>query len=370
MIDDPIQIVTGGDLRFLSGVQVTLSSALIGIPEERSVVVHILDGGLGNDARNNLQELARRCHRHVQVVFRSVPKSSLKAFVPGPGNSRMYYARIGMASLLTDVQRVIYIDSDTLILGDLSDLWEIDCNNSIAMACEDRKVRRLAEDSPWLLTPEEEKLPYFNSGVMSVNLEQWRTEDIEQQCLNLIAKPAGPYTWWDQTILNHLLRGRVGFLPQAWNWQSEEFPAMDNPSPCVLHYTTGLKPWLYWSGAFRFEAWRSCYQACVGSPALLFLKNGSWKGLINGFFDSLLDNFLSIRSLYLRYLNLSLKLSENKQKTALLDQKINFLKSPRTSRNRSREKQLLTEYRKRLTQRLGSVRADNAFRPSSTESRR
>ena len=50
----PIHLVTGGDLRFLPGIQVTLASALIWIPEDRAIVFHILDGGLGEEARQGL----------------------------------------------------------------------------------------------------------------------------------------------------------------------------------------------------------------------------------------------------------------------------------------------------------------------------
>jgi lipopolysaccharide biosynthesis glycosyltransferase len=353
MIDDPIHIVTGGDLRFLSGVQVTLSSALIGIPEEKSVVVHILDGGLGNDARNNLQELAQRCHRHVEIVFHAVPKSSLEAFVPGPGNSRMYYARIGMASLMNDAKRVLYLDSDVLVLGDLSQLWGTDSKGTIVMACRDRKVSGLCEDSPWPLLPEEANLPYFNSGVMLVDLNQWRSEQIEKQCLDLITKPSGLYRWWDQTILNHLLRGRIQFLTQEWNWQSEEI-SESGGMPYIMHYTTGMKPWVYWGGTFRFKVWRKCYQLCIGSPMRLFLKNGSWQGLIHGIFDELLDNSQIIRSLYLVHLKLLLKVSLSPAKVDEVNRKIQFLSSPRKPRDQKYEKQLLKKFQQKAQLRMQS----------------
>ena len=352
MNHSPIHLVTGGDLRFLPGIQITSASALIGMPEDRFVDFHILDGGLGEEAQSGLRKLAERCHSGVRLICHAVPEASLEAFVPGPGNSRMYYARIGMASVLADVERVIYLDSDTLVLGDLSQLWETNRNDSIAMVCRDRKVLQLSEDSPWPLTPTEANLPYFNSGVMLVDLEKWRAEDIEQRSLDLISKPSGPYRWWDQTILNHVLRGKIGFLPQEWNWQSEEVPPMDEPALRVLHYTTGLKPWIYWGSAFRFQAWRAYHKACVGSPTRLFLKNGSWRGLINGLFDGILDSSLLVRGLYLADLKLSLKLSGNNERSALLDQKIRFLAAPRKSRDPLREKQLLKEFQRRLAARV------------------
>lgn len=353
MIPLPIHLVTGGDLRFLPGIQVTVASALIWMPEDRAIVFHILDGGLGEEARQGLQGLVQRCHSSAELIFHTVPEASLDAFVPGPGNSRMYYARIQMASLLADVARVIYLDSDLLLMGDLCELWKSDPDDSVAMACRDRKVLRLSEDAPWPLAPEEEGLTYFNSGVMLVDLDKWRAENVEQKCLDLISKPCGPYRWWDQTILNHVIRGKVGFLPPQWNWQSGEVPAPGEATPRILHYTTGLKPWLYWGCSFRFQAWRQCYRAVAGSPVRLLHENGSWRGLINGLFDALLDRSHLARCLYLAHLKLALKLSEKNERTALIEQKIHFLTSPRKSRNHSREKQMLKELQERLSARVG-----------------
>ena len=353
MQQTPIQLVTGGDLRFLSGIQVTLASALIGIPESCEVVFHILDGGLQAEDRRDLQVLARNCHQGAELVFHTVPVSSLEAFVPGPGNSRMYYARIGMASLMTHVGRVIYLDSDTLVMGDLSILWETESEGAIVMACRDRKVSKLSEDSPWPLATEEANLPYFNSGVMLVDLNQWRAAGIEQHCLDLINKPAGPYRWWDQTILNYLLRGQIGFLPQEWNWQSGDHPKLGE-SPKVIHYTTGMKPWLYWGGAFRFKVWRKCYQLCIGSPLGLFLKNDSWQGLIHGIFDELLDHSEIIRSLYLGHLKLMLKVSRSPAKVDQFDRKIQFLSSSRKPRDQKNEEQLLKEFQQKVQLRMQS----------------
>lgn len=242
MNHDPIHLVTGGDLRFLPGIQVTVASALIEIPEDRAVVFHILDGGLGDEARQGLEGLGQRCHSGAKLIFHTVPEASLDAFVPWPGNSRMYYARIGMASLLAGVKRVIYLDSDLLMMGDLCELWESDQGDSVAMVCRDRKVLRLSQDSPWLLAPHEAGLPYFNSGVMLVDLDKWRAEQVEQKCLDLISKPCGTYRWWDQTILNYVIRGKVGFLPSQWNWQSEEVPAPGEPYPRIPSQVTKSFP--------------------------------------------------------------------------------------------------------------------------------
>jgi hypothetical protein len=116
--------------------------------------------------------------------------------------------------------------------------------------------------------------------------------------------------------------------------------------------TTGMKPWVYWGSSFRFQAWRKCYKSSDGSPLSLFLKNGSWQGLIHGLFDGLTDTYPLVRSLYLAYLQLMLKWSDRQERAVLLEQKIRFLNSPHKSRDRKHERQLLKEFNRRLAARV------------------
>lgn len=348
----PIHLVSGGDQNYLPGIKVTVASALAGIHPNRDVVFHILSGGFSEDEMSVLCRIAKRCHARSRLDFHDITCLPVNELAPGPGNSTMCYARIWMESLLPDIGKVIYLDSDTLILGDLGSVWDIPMEGMASMACPDHKVANLDGDAPLSLEHNERSLPYFNSGVLVACLSTWRILKIQSQAVDLMNNPASICRWHDQTALNYVLRGRFRVLPREWNWQSEEVPAkIENPIR-ILHYTTGSKPWLYWGNSLRFKAWRSCHKTCIGSPLLLFLRNGSWRGLVNGVFDGAVENSRLVRSLYLAHLRLSLRLNSNQKGIAHLEQKIRFLESPRKKRDLSQENHLLKEFRKRLEGRI------------------
>lgn len=194
----------------------------------------------------------------------------MAGFESGPGNSKMCYARLWMERLLPDLEYVIYLDSDVLVLGDLSQILHLSREKkSVFMACPDRKISNISEDTPLPLIDHEKALPYFNSGFFITNLAKWRGLGVLQQVSEITKKPHFQCKWHDQTLLNYVFRGQVDILSSEWNWQWEEVPTRGGSSLQMIHYTTGLKPWCYWGGSFRFKAWRDCYKAYVGSPRWL-----------------------------------------------------------------------------------------------------
>ena len=93
---------------------------------------------------------------------------------------------------------------------------------------------------------------YFNSGVILLNLERWRKEQISRKILNFIENN----DWLrfpDQDAMNYIVRGRWLELDERFNLQSCMFGSAS--SPVVIHYT-GVKPWHQnYNGRFRSEYW-------------------------------------------------------------------------------------------------------------------
>lgn len=253
-----------------------------------------------------------------------------------------------MESLLADIEKVIYSDSDILVLCDLSIIWDTPMGGFAVLACLDYKISNLGSDPPIFLSHEERSLPYFNSGVLVADLETWRKLGIQDQAIELMNNPESNCRWHDQTILNYLLRGKIKVLPDKWNWRFRNDPVTLLKSACLYHYKGTDKPWSYWSYSFRFKAWRECYKICIGLPLLFFLQNNYWRGLFNGVFNGLVENSPFVRECYLRYLRLSLRLSRQQDRRAGFQQKIFFLESPRKPRDRSLENRLLKAFRQRL----------------------
>ena len=162
------------------------------------------------------------------------------------------YYRI-MAAELIDEAKAIYLDSDMVIHGDISELWELDLGEYPLGAVEDpliRDVQRLG------LADEH---GYFNSGTLYMNLNQWRKMDLGTQVIDFARHNPGIIPYLDQCSLNAVLKGNWYRLDPKWNLQSalvdlktkelsasffsdESFKEAIQ-SPRIIHYTGVPKPW-------------------------------------------------------------------------------------------------------------------------------
>jgi lipopolysaccharide biosynthesis glycosyltransferase len=81
---------------------------------------------------------------------------------------------------------------------------------------------------------------YFNSGVMLINVGEWRRRKIPDACIALVEKHQ--FVAHDQDALNCVLRGQWRELPERWNYQLYE--RHEWPADCaLLHYSGRNKPW-------------------------------------------------------------------------------------------------------------------------------
>lgn len=135
-----------------------------------------------------------------------------------------------------DVRRILYIDIDTLVMRDLTALFDMDLGDAVA-AVRRTPMGHLAH----LGVPPES---YFNSGVMLVNLDRWRTEGFEKKTFATITAHAQHLTYWDQCALNIALAGRTIPLDATYNhiFDASE-PQTGDPLPHIIHYAGAYKPW-------------------------------------------------------------------------------------------------------------------------------
>ncbi|MBV9077397.1 MAG: glycosyltransferase family 8 protein [Methylobacteriaceae bacterium] len=166
--------------------------------------------------------------------------------------STSIYTRIILDRFIDSQQtRVLYLDADTLICADLRPLW----NEPL-----DGKVMGVVRDH-FRLDGEQigfgPDTPYFNSGVLLIDMAAWRAARCEERVLDYLARHGQSLPWMDQDALNVALRDEVKFLDLAWNFQprcadvparflglSDADYAALRASPKLIHYTTSLKPWV------------------------------------------------------------------------------------------------------------------------------
>lgn len=314
-----IHLATATDDAYAPGLCITMVSALRSLSLSEEVVFHVIDGGLKPDSIQNIKDLSGKHHPRCKIIFHKINKQIFDGWQPGPNNSMMAYARLLLGSII-DAGKVIYLDADTLILSDLSKLWNTPMNGMVVLASRGGENATLKDDCPWSLPPGEENLPYFNSGIIVFDLNQWRIQGKEMQAVQLLSGAPTVYRFHDQTILNYMLRHQVGLLSMTWNWQERITSEKQASSVKIIHFITQKKPWFWWSGDLRFRLWRSFYATFIGSPLKLFMVGGALSGFLFGNFEIQIRRHPWMRAIYVRFLIISciFKKSESSAKAAFL----------------------------------------------------
>lgn len=125
------------------------------------------------------------------------------------------YYRFFIDVLFPELERCIYLDYDTLVLSDISDLLEGDTWCIKGFSLNDTG--------------------YINAGVIAFNFTQ--------ECRRLLSVCRGRITESDdQTILNEVFQGHIAYVGPEYNCLVCGIP-MDGVEPKVLHYIGSSKPW-------------------------------------------------------------------------------------------------------------------------------
>jgi lipopolysaccharide biosynthesis glycosyltransferase len=243
---EPVVIALASDERYFPGLYCAIASALSHLNPARKLDVKVLDGGLSQSSRDALSRLTDRIGKDVGLDFVMADSSVFGAATPGPGRSHMTYCRLLLPQLV-NVSRLIYLDCDTLVFRDLSELFDLELTpRTVLAAVRDSETLSLSQDS--LVLAKEMNLPadgaYFNCGVMLMNLDELRRQHFFESAVDFLNRWSGKYRFWDQSAINFLLHRKIEDLPEFWNRASWRFDAQQNNDlDCVLHYTTSA-PWL------------------------------------------------------------------------------------------------------------------------------
>jgi lipopolysaccharide biosynthesis glycosyltransferase len=177
--------------------------------------------------------------------------------------STMTYARFVIPRLFPpSVSRVLYLDTDLLVLDNLEPLWCADLEGAVVGAVLDRLDSQIKAAMPGL-----ENVPrvreYFNAGVLLIDLDRWREERISERSREyLLQHPFSPYS--DQDALNVACDGHWSRLDPRWNFQAHleaKIAGMaQDDLPGIVHFVTRFKPWKPSSvsaNAALYDAFRS-----------------------------------------------------------------------------------------------------------------
>jgi lipopolysaccharide biosynthesis glycosyltransferase len=247
---DGLVVASAADAGYAIPLAAMLRSALTGLRPGGTVSVHVVDMGLSKADR---ERLARICAGNgAELAWHDPGSHGLDQF---PLTSRMTmatYARLMLSRLLpADVQKVVWLDCDVLVTGDLERLWRTELADRHLLAVQDPCVPFVSSRygiRRWRELGLAEQAKYFNAGVMLIDLDRWRQDEIGEQASDYLRERGEDVMFWDQEGLNAVLCGRWGELDVRWNYCSgftpRELPESARLEPWIVHFAGTLKPWL------------------------------------------------------------------------------------------------------------------------------
>jgi lipopolysaccharide biosynthesis glycosyltransferase len=248
--DTHVVIACAADSEYVIPLAVTLKSALATLSAGATLSAHVVDAGMKEPDRNRLSQLC--VAGGGALVWHDANSSAIKP-LPLPGRMTMAtYHRLALARLLpAEVRKVIWLDSDVVVADDLQKLWRTDLADNHLVAVPDPCVPYVSSRygiRRWRELGLDEKARYFNAGVMLIDLDRWRQDEIGERAGDYLRERGTEVMFWDQEGLNAVLSDRWGELDVRWNFcpgfTPREQPDSAGLEPAIVHFAGTLKPWL------------------------------------------------------------------------------------------------------------------------------
>ncbi|MDD3139944.1 MAG: glycosyltransferase family 8 protein [Lachnospiraceae bacterium] len=260
-----VHIVYASDDRFAEILGVSLVSLFENNKSIASIQVYILDSNISMNSKNAIEDVFKQYHRKLPIWIsaRNIQKE-LQMEIHIDRGSLSQYARLFISSLLPDyLERVLYLDCDTIINQCIGELWEIDLQGNIIAALMDAFSKYYRMNIG--LQPND---IMFNSGVILIDLKKWKEKNIEEKLLHFIVSRNGIIQQGDQGALNAILSKEVYCFEARFNsvtifydFSYKELMTYRKPpcfysageveiakrEPVIIHYTTSFlsrRPWV------------------------------------------------------------------------------------------------------------------------------
>jgi lipopolysaccharide biosynthesis glycosyltransferase len=190
------------------------------------------------------------------ITFLRVEDSDIEGLPTVGFTRKATWYRIFLPELLPSVDRILYLDSDLIVVDSIAPLWDLALGGhwigAVTNVFQPNHVHRPEELG--LAGPE----VYFNAGVLLMNLDEMRRDGRTEALLRYGVTNARKLEWRDQDALNVVLGERRLALHPRWNLMNSFYLFRRNArgfgrralrqafrDPAIRHFEgpDALKPW-------------------------------------------------------------------------------------------------------------------------------
>ena len=244
--------VDNGYIPFLG---VALSSLIENTSKGNKYAIKVLFTSVTEENKARIKKYERE---NISIEFvdlnKQLEKIEEKLYTRNYFSNTTYY-RLFIPELYPEYDKAVYIDSDTVCLSDIAELYNTDMGDNLIAAVSDGVVQTLKpfQDYVERVVGVADYNNYFNAGVIVMNLKELREYKFEEKFIYMLGKIRFEVAQ-DQDYLNRLCKGRVKIIDYSWN----RMPIMGKRDGEInlIHYNLGAKPWYFDDDLYQEYFWK------------------------------------------------------------------------------------------------------------------
>ena len=198
--------------------------------------ITILTADINKSSAKKLKKIGERYNTTVSIIY--IDSSHFEGTRTRLHFTTEIYFRL-LAPDFIKGSECIYLDSDLVVNGSIEELLNIDLQGNYLAAVRDGdSSTNNYRNSVLGLRP---GAIYFNTGVLVINLDLWRKEDVASKVIKMNQEQKLEFP--DQDALNIICDGKYTQLDPAFNKQYHMHNYNSSKAPVIYHFTGGMKPW-------------------------------------------------------------------------------------------------------------------------------
>lgn len=244
--------VDNGYIPFLS---VALRSLIDNTSKENIYAIKVLFTSVTEENKARIKKYERE---NISIEFVDLNKQleeiKEKLYTRNYFSNTTYY-RLFIPELYPEYDKAVYIDSDTVCLSDIAELYNTDMGDNLIAGIPDGVIQAIDifKDYVERVVGVADYNNYFNAGVIVMNLKELREYKFEEKFIYMLGKIRFEVAQ-DQDYLNRLCKGRVKIIDYSWN----RMPIMGKRDGEInlIHYNLGAKPWYFDDVLYQEYFWK------------------------------------------------------------------------------------------------------------------
>ena len=251
-----IPICFATDDNYVPFLTVALASLLDNSSKENFYKIYVLTSHLSEE---NMNSILKQATENSEIKFVQLSKELDKVqdmFHLRDYYSKETYYRIFIPNLFPEYEKVLYLDCDITIVGDVSELYNTQIHGYYVGAVQEEVMQTFEVFGNYVEKADGiNRKNYFNAGILLINCRRWRNKLIAERFVDLLNRYKFRVVQ-DEDYLNVLCKDNIKWLPLGWNKTSYKNESFDDKDLKIIHWKINWRPWKYKDVLYEEYFWK------------------------------------------------------------------------------------------------------------------